>query len=153
MAELITVTRSEVDYQAGRKATPTELNRIRVAIVETPATYAAPAQNDTAATHLVLPAGSRIMAAVLLSCAAGTAASTLSVGIRDAVTKVAIVADAILLNAAINAATTLYLFTGTKVITGQYYLVPQDAEIYLTFTGAVGTANQAIRLEIQWISP
>ncbi len=153
MAELVTVVRSEVDYQAGRKATPSELNRVRAAIIETAATYAAPAQNDTAATHLVIPAGSRIMAAVLLSCAAGTAASTLSVGLRDAITKVAIDATAVLNAAAINAATTVNLFTGSKVITGQYYLVPQDAELYLTFGGAAGSANQAIRVEVLWVSP
>ena len=152
MAELITYARSEVSYQAGTKAHPTELNRIRAAIIDSAAVFTA-ANGDTFATHLIIPAGSRIMAGVLLSCAAGTASTTLSIGLRDAITKVAIDATAILNAASIASAATLYLFTGTKVLSGLYYIVPQDAEIYGTFGGGTPLANQALRAEIQWVSP
>lgn len=153
MAELTTVVRSEVDYQAGRKAHPTELNRQRTAIIDMAATYAAPAQNDTAATHLVIPAGSRIKAPVTVSNAAGTASSTLSVGLRDALTKAVVDATAVVNAVAITTAATAQVNTGTKLINGQFYTLPSDCELYLTFSGAAGAANQAIRIEVDWISP
>lgn len=152
MAELITITRSEVDYQAGRKATPTELNRVRVAIVESAATYTAAAA-DTFATHLVIPAGSRIMGGVLASFGTGAATATTSIGIRDAITKVAVDATAIVNALATTTAATAWVHTGTKLINGQYYLMPQDVEIYGTFNTAAPTANQAFRFEILWVSP
>ncbi len=152
MAELVTIARSEVDYQAGRKATPSELNRVRAAIVESAATYTA-ANGDTFATHLVIPAGSRIMGAVLASFGTGTASATISLGIRDAITKVAVDATAIVNALAVTTAATSWVHTGTKIITGQYYLMPQDVEIYGTFAGATPTANQAFRFEVLWVSP
>lgn len=152
MAELTTIARSEVDYQANRKAHPTELNRQRTAIIDSAATYTA-ANGDTFATHLVLPAGSRLKAPVTVSCGTGTASATISIGIRDALTKVAVDATAIVNAVAVTTAATSQVNTGTKLITGQYYVLPQDCEIYGTFGGATPTANQAFRFEIDWISP
>lgn len=153
MAELKTVTKTAVARAAGTKASASSFNRERAAVITTPAAYAAPAQNDTAGTDLVLPLGARVLLPVTVSNAAGTAASTLSVGIRDANTKVAIDPTAILSAAAINAAQTAQFNTGTKLINGQDYVMPQDAEIYLTFGGAAGAANQAIRVEVNFVAP
>jgi len=153
MAELLTVTRTQVSQTAGTKAPAASFNRMRVAVIETPAAYAAPAQNDTAGTSIVLPQGSRLLLPVTVSCAAGTAASTLSVGLRDPKTKVAIDATAVVNAAAINAASTSQVNTGTKTINGQTYLLPQDCELYLTFGGAAGAANQAIRVEVPFVAP
>lgn len=152
MAE-VNVTRTKLAQVAGTKSPASALNGVRVAVIETAAVYAAPAQNDIAGTEIYLAKGTRLLLPVTLSCAAGTASSTLSIGIRDAVTKVAVDATAILNAAAINAAATAQFNTGTKTITGQTYVMPQDVEIYLTFGGAVGTANQAIRAEICFVAP
>lgn len=153
MAENLLVVRSQVDQTAGRKSPAGVQNRLRCAVVQSAAAYVAPANGDTAATKLVLKQGSRIALPITISCGAGTAASTLSVGIRDAVTKVAIDATAIVNAAAINAAATVQVNTGTKCINGQEYYLPQDCEIYLTFAGAAGAANQQFRVEVPYIAP
>lgn len=151
MAE-VNVTRTKLAQVAGSKAPAASFNRVRVAVITMPATYAAPAQNDTAGTELYLPQGSRILLPVTVSSAAGTASSTLGVGLRSARTKVAIDATAIVAAAAINASATAQVNTGTKVTAGQDYTLLEDAEIYLTFTGAAGAANQAIRVEIPFVA-
>lgn len=153
MAELLTVTRTQVAQTAGTKAPAASFNRMRVAVIETPAVYAAPAQNDTAGTSIVLPQGSRLLLPVTVSNAAGTASSTLSVGLRDARTKVAVDATAVVNAVAITSAATAQVNTGTKTINGQTYLLPQDCELYLTFGGAAGAANQAIRVEVPFVAP
>src|SRR5690606_34188279 len=104
MADLDTVTRSRVAQVAGRKATATTLNRNRVAIIDTPAAYAAPADGDTFGTGIILPKGSRLLCGMVLSNAANTASLTLALGIRDAVTKEAIDATAIMAAKAITSA-------------------------------------------------
>lgn len=153
MAELLTVSRSEVARQAGQKAHPTAFNNTRTIVISTVPTYAAMGVGDTVATDLVIPAGSRLVAGPTLSCAAGAASSTLSVGLRDATTKAVIDATAIINAASIASATTVQLNTGTKLITGQEYYVPQDAEVYWTIGGATTSANQAIRTEVSFVSP
>lgn len=151
MAE-VNITRTKLAQVAGTKSPAASLNGRRCAVIETAAVYAAPAQNDIAGTEIYLPKGARVVLPVTVSCAAGTASSTLSVGIRDAVTKVAVDATAIVNAAAINAAATAQFNTGTKLITGQTYLMPQDVELYLTFGGAAGAANQAIRVEVDFVA-
>lgn len=153
MAELKTVTKTAIARAAGTKANAASFNRERAAVVTTPAVYAAPAQNDTAGTDLVLPQGARVLLPVTVSNGTGNASSTLSVGIRDAITKTPIDATAILNAAAIATAQTAQFNTGTKLINGQDYVMPQDAEIYLTFGAAAGLANQAIRVEVNFVAP
>jgi hypothetical protein len=152
MADLATVTRTAIAIAAGQKTHPAAQNRERVVIIDTPAVYAA-AQNDTFGTGIILPKGSRLLAGPILSNAANTAALTLALGLRDPVTKVAIDATAIMAATAINAAGTAPIYTGTKLTGGQYYVLPQDAEIYGTFAGAAPTANVPIRAEIGYVAP
>jgi hypothetical protein len=73
-------------------------------------------------------------------------------GLRDPVTKVAIDATAILAATAINAAQTVQASTGTKLTSGQRYVLTQDAEIYGTVAGAAVPANQAIRVEVPYLA-
>jgi hypothetical protein len=152
MAELATVTKTSVAIAAGRKVDPTAQNRSRFAVITTAPAWTA-ANGDTAGTGITLLKGSRLICDVVASFAAGAASSTLSVGLRDAVTKVAVDATAIVNALAITAAATSQVNTGTKMVNGQDYVLPQDCEIYLTFGGAAPTANQAIRLEIPYIAP
>lgn len=152
MAELATVTRSAVAIAAGRKTEPTAQNRVRAVLIDTPAAYTA-AQNDTFGTGIVLAKGTRLLAGPVLSNAANTAALTLALGLRDATTKVAVDATAIMAATAITSAATGPINTGTKITAGQYYVLPQDCEIYGTFAGAAPTANAAIRAEIYYVAP
>lgn len=152
MAELANVTRTKIAQVAGQKASGGSHNRVRELIIDTPAAWSA-ANGDTAGTELYIPMGGRLCAPVVLSNGAGAASSTISVGIRDARTKVAIDATAILAATAITSAGTQTLTTGTKVTGGQYYVMPQDVEVFLTFGGAAPQANQAIRIEIGYVAP
>lgn len=152
MAE-VNVTRTRLSQIAGTKAPAASFNRVRKAVVTMAATYAAPAQDDIAGTSMVLLQGSRLVGPVIVSNGTGTASSTLSVGLRDPITKVAVDATAIVSAAAITTAGTAALNTGTKLTAGQDYLLPQDCEIYLTFGGAAGAANQQIRVEVPFVAP
>lgn len=153
MAENILVVRSQADKTLGRKSPAAVQNRVRTAVIQTVATYTAPAQNDTIGTGLIIPQGARFLLPVILSNGAGTASSTLAVGIRDPITKVAIVADAVMAATSIASAATAAIVTGTKLITGQEYFTPSDVELYLTVAGAAGLANQQIRIEVPYLSP
>ncbi|OWY35296.1 hypothetical protein [Herbaspirillum aquaticum] len=151
MAELSTVTRTKVAQVAGSKMTATANNRERVAIIDTAAAYSA-ANGDTFGTGIIIPKGARLLAPYL-SNAAGNASSTLSIGIRDAVTGVAIDATALINAASLAAASAGQISTGTKIVNGQYYVMPQDVELYGTFGGATPLANAAIRVEVQYVAP
>lgn len=153
MAENILIVRSQADKTAGRKSPAAVQNRVRVAVVQTVATYTAPANGDTIGTGLIIPQGARLLLPVTLSNGTGTVASTLAVGIRDPITKVAISADAVMAATAIATAATAQVNTGTKCINGQEYFTTQDVELYLTVAGAAGLANQQIRVEIPYLSP
>lgn len=151
MAEL-NITRTKQAQVAGTKAPAGSFNRVRMAVITMPATYSAPAQNDTVGTAITLPKGTRLVLPVTVSSGAGTASSTLSVGIRSALTKTAIDATAIVNAVAIASAATAQVNTGTKLISGQDYLLPEDCELYLTFGGAAGAANQQIRVEVPFVA-
>jgi hypothetical protein len=152
MAENATVTRSAVAIASGQKTKPTAQNRVRVAIIDTPAAYTA-ANGDTFGTGLVLAKGSRVLAGAILSNNTNAASVTLALGLRDATTKVAVDATAIMAATAITTAATAPIYTGTKVTAGQYYELPQDCEIYGTLAGATPNANVAIRAEIEYVAP
>jgi hypothetical protein len=152
MAELATVTRTAVAIAAGQKTHPTAQNRVRSVILDTPATYTA-ANGDTFGTGIILAKGSRLLAGPILSNAANTASLTLALGLRDAATKVAVDATALMAATAITTAATAPIYTGTKLTAGQYYVLPQDCEIFGTFAGATPTANAAIRAEIEYVAP
>lgn len=153
MAELSTITRTSAAIALGQKVHPTNQNRVRVAIVETPAVYAAPANGDTFATGIVLPKGSRLLCPVTISNGTNASSVTLALGLRDPVTKVAIDATAIAAATAITTAATAQVNTGTKLTAGQTYTLPSDAEIYGTFAGATPNANVAIRAEVLYVAP
>ena len=152
MAELATVTKTAIAIAAGKKVDPTAQNRSRFAVISTPATWSA-SNGDTAGTGIVLAKGSRLICDVVASFATGAASSTLSVGLRDATTKVAVDATAIINALAITTAATSQVNTGTKLVSGLDYTLPQDCEIFLTFGGAAPAANQAIRIEVPYIAP
>lgn len=153
MAELSNITRTGAAITLGQMTNPVAQNRMRTSVFEMAPVYAATAIGDTVGTGLVLAKGTRLLCPVTLSNAANTAALTLALGLRDAVTKVAVDATAIMAATAITTAATAQVSTGTKLTAGQFYTLPQDCEIYGTLAGAAGTANSAIRAEIPYIAP
>jgi hypothetical protein len=152
MAELNTATRTKIAQAAGLKAAPSAMNPERRIFIDTPAVWSA-ANGDTAGTAMVIPAGSRLVPGVSLSTAAGAASSTMSIGLRDANTLVVIDATAVMAATSLTAAQNASVFTGTKSTNGQYYTLPVDCELFLTFAGAAPTANQAVSAMVGFISP
>ena len=153
MAELSTITATSAAIALGQKTNPTNHNRVRVAVIETVPNYAAPANGDTFASGIVLPKGSRLLCPVTVSNGTNTASTTLSVGLRDPITKVAIDATAVVNAAAIATAGCAQVNTGTKLTAGQTYTLTQDAELYCTFGGAIPAANVDIRVEVSYVAP
>ncbi len=144
--------RGAAELAAGRKITLESQGVHAVAVCEMPATYTAAAGN-TVGSGIVIKRGSRLLCPVTLSNAANNAGLMLSVGLRNAQTRVVIDATAILPATAINAASTQQLNTGTRLTAGQRYVLDQDAEIYFTFSGATPNPNVPIRVEVPYISP
>lgn len=144
--------RIPTEVAANRKALYDSQSKSFTAVCEMPLVHAGAAIADTIGFGIVLKKGTRLLCPVTLSNSAGTASSTLAIGLRDPVTKVAIDATAILAATAINAAQTIQANTGTKVTAGQRYVLPQDAEIYGTVAGAAVPANQAIRVEVPYVA-
>lgn len=151
MAEVL--GRAATEIAAGRKVMTDTQGKTAIAVVEMPTTHSGASIGDTVAFGVVLKKGTRIIAPVTLANAAGTASSTLALGLRNAVTKVAIAADALLAATSIASAQCGQFNTGTKLTAGQRYVLDQDAEIYGTVAGAAMAANQAIRAEIGYIAP
>lgn len=149
MAEINTL--QAANRAAGIKGPAGDHNGVRVAVVTMPAAWTA-ANGDTAATGIILPAGARPMFP-RVSCAAGAASSTMSVGLRNAKTGAVLSATALVDAQAITSATNALAVSGTAIRNGANYTVPVDAEIYLTFGGANPTANQAIRVEVPYVAP
>lgn len=127
-----------------------DLGRERSQVMNAPAVLSAMQIGDTMGTGQLVPAGSRLLGAVL-SNAAGTASQTVSVGIRDFNTKVVIDAAAIGSAVAISSAQVVTVNNGTKIAAGIDYVTTVDTEIYITNAGAAGPANHVFSLRAVYL--
>lgn len=98
-----------------------------------------------------LPKGARICKDWLVNCAAGTASSTLDIGIRTKSTGTVIDADGIA--ASVNTAAAGYkdANTGALIAAGAEYVTTAEVEVYATVTGAVFAASQALTVEGSYV--
>lgn len=151
MAEVNSVQAQKVADR--KKLLPAESHgRQRVLVATLAATHAAYAINDTVLLGVV-PVNSRFLTGAVVSIGgAGTASSTVDIGIRNATTKVVIDADGIAVGADISAAAKVTADTGALVAAAADYLTPADVEVYATVKGAVLAANQQIRFEIPYVT-
>ncbi len=151
MAE--TNSRQAALVAANQKIKNADSGRCRTVVIETPASFAQLAINDTLAGGVVIPANSRIIGAKV-SNGTGTTSSTIDIGLRKKKDGTVMSATAIATGIAITTATTnptdasngAYLAAGVA----QQFL-SDDAEPYITAKGAVLAANQAIRIEIDYV--
>lgn len=144
--------RIPTELAAGRKALYDSQAKSFMAICEMPTTHAGASIADTIGFGVILKKGTRLLCPVTLSNGTGTASSTLAVGLRHPVTKVASDASAVLAATAISAAQTIQASTGTKLTAGQRYVLTEDSELFGTVAGAAIPANQAIRIEVAYVA-
>jgi hypothetical protein len=98
-----------------------------------------------------LPKGARICKDWLLNCSAGTAASTLHIGIRGRATGTAIAASGIAASTDIAAAGYKDANTGSLLAAGLQYTTLEAVEVYATINVAVLAANQKITIEGSYV--
>ena len=151
MAEI--VSRLAAKIAAGTKLSPHEAGgKKRIVVITSPAT-AAWAQNDTIASGIPLPIGTRFTAGSFVSNAALGASVTLDVGIRNFATKTAIDADGIAASVAIATAGRSALNNGALVAAGVEYVTTEVCEVYATLTGANPTDDAQLRIEVECVTP
>lgn len=134
------------------KAQPYDGGQIFSLIAGTPAT-AAWANGDTFVIGTISK-GSRILRSSKCWHGAWGASVTMTVGVRDAVTKVAVDAAGLLASASVaTSGLVKNLDTGALLNQANGYLVTTDLEVYATFAGATPTANSQAEFEINYLSP
>lgn len=111
------------------------------------------AQNDTCASPIKVPKGSRFIGANV-SCADMGTSITLDVGFRKVSDGTAIDADGIV--AALDVATAAvaaYNASGAKVAAGVEYITTEDSYVYYTLGGGTPTANAQCRVDVLVVTP
>jgi len=150
MAEI--VSRQAAKVAARTKMSPNEAyGKKRVVVLTSPAT-AAWAQNDTLASPVLLPVGTRFTCNSYVSNAAMGTSVTLDVGIRDK-DGVAIDADGIAAAVAVATAGRSALNNGALVKDGAEYVTTVPCYVYATLGGADPTDNAQIRIEVEVVTP
>jgi hypothetical protein len=94
-----------------------------------------------------LPKGARICKDWRLNCSAGTATSTLHVGLRSKATGTVIDADGLAVSVDIAAAGYKVVDGGALLAAGEEYVTTEAVEVYGTINVAVLAASQKITLE------
>lgn len=136
----------------GKKLLPNEAyGKKRVVVITTPAIHAL-AQNDTIASGIALPAGTRFIADTFISHAALGAGVTVDIGIRNFKTKEVINATGIASGIAVATAGRTASNNGAYVAAGVEYVTAVPVEIYLTVGGGAPTANSQLRAEVSVVT-
>lgn len=151
MAEVL--SRQTTKIAAAQKLTPAEsVGRKRMLLIQLPAAHAGASADDTFGSGVPLPIGTRFTLNSQLSVSAGTATTTLSIGLRDFATKAVIDATAIASALAITNAGKQDANNGSKLSAGQDYVTTVVAEVYCTVNTAGIPANQQVRAEIEYVT-
>lgn len=145
-------SRQKTAIAAGQKVLAVYQGVPRCLVFNSPAA-AAWAQNDTFASGLKIPKGSRLLACSQLSVGVLGASVTADVGLRNFDTGVEIDLDGIASNVAVATASTVALNNGVLLGSGVDYVVPADAEVVVTLEGANPTDDIQIRGEIWYLPP
>jgi hypothetical protein len=150
MAEINTTQGAKL--VAKTKVLPHEMHgRKRVLCAKMPAVFAAPAVNDTILLGRI-PAGSRILGTGILSCAVGTATGTLDIGLRETTTGTVLSATGIATGVDVATAGIKNLNTGAYIAAGAEYVTLVECDVYATVKVAVLLANQALKVELHYVT-
>lgn len=148
MAEIVSREAARLATTGGKIRAASSAD-MRVSVITGPDT-AAWAQNDTCGNRDIIPAGSRILGAIV-SCAAMGASVTLDVGLRTWTadgTGTAVDADGIVTALAVSSAVSAYNASGALVASGAEYVTSVPTEPYFTLTGANPTDDADMRVTI-----
>ena len=147
MAEVPSKYKQQID-KGNLPLSSQTFGRLFRSVVVAPATYAAPAANDTMGSGHCIPAGMRLAAPVIVSSGGG--AGTINIGIRKWTDKTVI--DATACGSAVSLATNgvQSIVNGTKITAGTDYVTEEDVELFITFTAAPN-ANQKIVVDASWV--
>lgn len=151
MAEIDSRQLTSLEASPKVKGSPYDDGQISVACATTPA-VAAWAQNDTFATGIIIPKGSRILRSGRLSHGALGASVTMDVGIR-ALDGTVIDVDGIADGLDVAAAGVKELDGGSLFASGVAYVTTQDSEVYCSLLSANPTDNIQFEVEIHWLGP
>jgi hypothetical protein len=137
---------------ANSKLLPHESHgRVRVLASKMPAAFAQAAIADTLFIGRI-PAGSRLLGGGIVSCGAGTALCTISIGLRETATGTVVSATALATGLDIAAAGIKSVNTGAYVAAGAEYVTVKECDVYATIAGAVLAANQVLKFEIPYVT-
>lgn len=150
MAEVNTTQGAKLIAQ--QKLLPHEnFGRVRSLNSKMPTTYAQLAINDTIFIGRV-PAGTRVLADGVVSCAAGTASCTLDIGLRETRTGTVLSATGIATGVDAAASGVKAANNGAYITAGAEYVTLVECDVYATVKGAVLAANQALKFEIPYVN-
>lgn len=137
---------------ARQKLLPHESHgRKRMLCAKMPTLFAQLPVNDTIFIGRI-PAGSRILGDGIVSCAVGTAASTLDIGLRDTTTGVVLSANGLAAALDVAAAGVKSVNTGTYIAAGNEYVTVKECDVFATVKGAALAANQSLKFEIPYVT-
>lgn len=151
MAEI--VSRQAAKVAAGTKMNAGEAGGKLSLIEITSPAVAAWAQNDTIASPVVLPIGTKITLNGKVSRGVLGASVTLDVGLRNASTGVAIDLDGIATAVAVAAAGVSDLNNGALLAAGVAYITTEPSVIVATLTGANPTDDIQLNIQIPVVIP
>lgn len=145
-------SRQKTAIAAGNKVLASVQGDKRCLVFTSPAA-AAWAQNDTFASGMKIPKGSRILCDSFVSHGAMAASVTIDVGLRDWVTGTEIDADGIAVDVSVASAGRTAINNGALVAAGVDSVTTADAEVYVTIEGANPTDDIQMRFEISYLPP
>ncbi len=151
MAEVNTTQGAKIVNRTPKLLPHESFGRKRILASKMPTTYAQLAIGDTIFIGRV-PAGSRFTGNNLVSCAAGTASCTLSIGTRSTATQVVASATAIASGIDVAAAGQKSANNGALIASGLEYITTEEVDVYATVAGAVLAANQPLKFEIEYVN-
>lgn len=145
-------SRQKANITAGTRMKPAEVGgKVRCLIITSPAD-ADWAQNDTLASGVPLPIGTRILGSSIVSHGALGASVTMDIGLREYATGTAIDLDGIASNLDVSAAGRTAANNGALVAGGAEYITSVVSEVYVTLGGANPTDDAQFRVEIYYLS-
>lgn len=150
MAE--TNTTQGAKYLARTKLLPHEsFGRKRTLCAKMPAVYASIPVADTIFIGRI-PAGSRILGTGIVSCAAGTASSTITIGLRETASGTVLSATGLATALDVAAAGVKAVNTGAYIAAGAEFITTVETDVYATVGGAAIAANQSLKFELHYVN-